>query len=234
MERTFSQRLNKRETDSLINFTKTSHFATSPFTITMNLVLTLFPFLVVVSLLLNVDSFQNGDVFHSLQHRRRAGRIRNNNSSNNNHNNILEANHHPLRYKSTTLVGDHESHSFWFQQQQEGDDHVTTAPLPSTSSTSATSTINNRHSSADWFYNLQTIPSSSVLRETKGPVLSLAGWATFVSVVHSMLRFMGKHHTASLLSIPSSAHGFVVSSLGLLLVFRTNSAYQRFLVSTLY
>jgi predicted membrane chloride channel (bestrophin family) len=39
---------------------------------------------------------------------------------------------------------------------------------------------------------------------------------------------------ASLLSIPSSAHGFVVSSLGLLLVFRTNSAYQRFLVGILW
>jgi hypothetical protein len=211
----------------------------------MNLVsmLLLLLLLVLVLFVVKVDSFQNnGQAFHSLQHRRRS-KVRNNNINNNINNNVyLEANHHPLKYKSSTLVGGYESHSFWFpeQQQQHYDDgdHVTkTAPLPSSSSptttTTTTHTINNRHSSADWLYNLQTIPSSSVLRETKGPVLSLAGWATLVSLVHSLLRLKGKHHIASLLSIPSSAHGFVVSSLGLLLVFRTNSAYQRFLVSTI-
>lgn len=196
--------------------------------IMMNLVSTPLLLLLLVLLLLKVDSFQNGDVFHSLQHRRRT-RIRNNNNNN------LEANHHPLTYKSSTLVGDIESHSFWFPEQhyephpQQDDDQTLAAPVPNVSKSSS-STINNRHSSADWLYNLQTIPSSSVLRETKEPVLCLAGWATLVSLVHSLLRFMGKHHLASLLSIPSSAHGFVVSSLGLLLVFRTNSAYQRFLV----
>jgi hypothetical protein len=93
--------------------------------------------------------------------------------------------------------------------------------------------INNRHSANDWLYNLQTIPKSSVLREIKHPVLTLTGWATLVGVLHKMLLWSGRSNFASNLCIPPAAHGFLVSSLGLLLVFRTNSAYQRFLVRTI-
>lgn len=89
--------------------------------------------------------------------------------------------------------------------------------------------INNRHSASDWLYNLKTLPSSSVLKETRNPVLSLAAWATGVSLVHKLLLVHGRTQFALNLSVPHAAHSFVVSSLGLLLVFRTNSAYQRFL-----
>lgn len=95
-----------------------------------------------------------------------------------------------------------------------------------------TNPINNRHSSGDWLYNLWTIPRSSVLREIKNPILTMAGWATSISILHKAFLSSSRHvHWASRLCIPYSAHSFLVSSLGLLLVFRTNSAYQRFLVS---
>lgn len=90
----------------------------------------------------------------------------------------------------------------------------------------------NRHYSAsDWLYNLKTWRHSSVMREIKNPVMALGGWATFISVVHKVLLMNGKTMFASNLCIPPVAHSFLVSSLGLLLVFRTNSAYQRFMVS---
>jgi hypothetical protein len=94
------------------------------------------------------------------------------------------------------------------------------------------SSINNRHASSDWLYNLKTLPNSTVLRQIKNPVITLALWATFISVLQKALLWSGKTNMAASMCIPHSAHSFMVSSLGLLLVFRTNSAYQRFLVSS--
>lgn len=89
--------------------------------------------------------------------------------------------------------------------------------------------FNNRHSSSDWLHNLKTLPNSSVLKEVKNPVLTLAGWASFISVVHNILLSKGKTQLAASICLPIVAHSLLVSSLGLLLVFRTNSSYQRFL-----
>ena len=94
--------------------------------------------------------------------------------------------------------------------------------------------INNRHSSSDWLHNLRTLHKSSVLREIKNPVLSLSAWATLISLVQKWFLWSGKHKAASMMCVSSSAHSFLVSSIGLLLVFRTNSAYQRFYVSEMY
>lgn len=94
-----------------------------------------------------------------------------------------------------------------------------------------TKVINNRHSSGDWLYNLWTIPRSSVLKEILNPVLTLAGWATSIAILHRGLMLSPGHVMwASRMCLPNAAHSFLVSSLGLLLVFRTNSAYQRFVV----
>ena len=93
--------------------------------------------------------------------------------------------------------------------------------------------INNRHASSDWLYNLKTLPDSTVLRQIRNPVITLALWATFISVFQKALLWSGKANMAASLCILHSAHSFMVSSLGLLLVFRTNSAYQCFLVSTI-
>ena len=92
---------------------------------------------------------------------------------------------------------------------------------------------NNRHSASDWFYNVRSILQSEILREVRGPVLAVAGWSAAVSIVHKLLLCSSLPSLAAHMSIPGTAHSFLVSALGLLLVFRTNSAYQRFNVSFL-
>jgi hypothetical protein len=98
-----------------------------------------------------------------------------------------------------------------------------TTQLDLYSGAASASLVNNRHSASDWLYNIQSLPNSEVLRDVRSPVLAVAGFSTFVSILH---RFVGNH-----ICMPGTAHGFLVSALGLLLVFRTNSAYQRFNVS---
>jgi hypothetical protein len=96
---------------------------------------------------------------------------------------------------------------------------------------------NNRHSASDWWYNVQSLPKSKVLRDVRNPVLAVGVWSLVVSLLHRFCR----HHAipvvrslADHMSIPGTAHSFLVSALGLLLVFRTNSAYQRFYVRYIY
>ena len=89
----------------------------------------------------------------------------------------------------------------------------------------------NRQSSKDWLHNIASIPRSTVLQEILSPVLTITAWSTLISVVHrtfqlSQIQSMNK--IAMNMCISTSMHSFLVSSLGLLLVFRTNSAYQRF------
>ena len=94
--------------------------------------------------------------------------------------------------------------------------------------------LNNRHSAADWLYNVRSFSQSKVLREIRNPVLSVTGWSLAVSVVHHLCRGSSSaflNTVAAHMSIPGTAHSYLVSALGLLLVFRTNSAYQRFNVS---
>lgn len=95
--------------------------------------------------------------------------------------------------------------------------------------------VNNRYSASDWLHNVFTLPRSSVLRDIRNPVITIALWSTLVSVVHAFLQKSSLpmiQKFASDMCIGGAPHSFLVSSLGLLLVFRTNSAYQRFNVST--
>jgi predicted membrane chloride channel (bestrophin family) len=83
------------------------------------------------------------------------------------------------------------------------------------------------YSSSDWWHNILTLPSSGILKEIRSPVTFMLGWGTAIATLyHQMLRvypIMASH-----MAVPVQPHSFVVSVLGLLLVFRTNSAYQRF------
>jgi hypothetical protein len=97
------------------------------------------------------------------------------------------------------------------------------------------SSINNRHSASDWLYNVMSLPKSSVLRDIRNPVVTVAVWSTLVSIVQRCLAMSSSgilKQMASNMCIGATPHNFLVSSLGLLLVFRTNSAYQRFYVSS--
>lgn len=91
--------------------------------------------------------------------------------------------------------------------------------------------LNNRHSASDWLYNVRSLPQSEVLREIRNPVLSVFAWACIVSFVQRAMLYSKANLVRTLaakMCIPGAAHSFLMSSLGLLLVFRTNSAYQRF------
>jgi predicted membrane chloride channel (bestrophin family) len=84
---------------------------------------------------------------------------------------------------------------------------------------------------------MRSLPRSSVLRDILNPVIAVVAWGTFVSVAQRVMAF-SNHECFRMLAnnmcISATAHGFLVSALGLLLVFRTNSAYQRFYVRCFY
>jgi len=77
-----------------------------------------------------------------------------------------------------------------------------------------------RLTSSDWLESLSGIPRSTVLRRIRHPLLTATTVALFVSMAHCILGMPG---------LPTmSAHTLLGSGLSLLLVFRTNTAYQRF------
>jgi len=86
----------------------------------------------------------------------------------------------------------------------------------------------SRYSSRDWWHNTISLPSSGILRDIRFPVVSMTSWASFVSILYLNLLHNGHAKIANLMCVPSTPHSLMVSALGLLLVFRTNSAYQRF------
>jgi hypothetical protein len=86
----------------------------------------------------------------------------------------------------------------------------------------------NRYSASDWFQILRNIRQSTILRAIRGPVITVTMWSLCLSVIHKTLVARGLCTAASRMCISSQLHSFLVSALGLLLVFRTNSAYQRF------
>jgi predicted membrane chloride channel (bestrophin family) len=91
----------------------------------------------------------------------------------------------------------------------------------------STRRIDERYATSDWLHNIKSMRNSTILRETKGPISTIFIWALLVSVVHKMLK-VSCPGAAGYMCIPTFPHSMVVSALGLLLVFRTNSAYQRF------
>ena len=89
----------------------------------------------------------------------------------------------------------------------------------------------DRYASKDWLHNTINLPCSAILRSVQFPVISMTIWGFVISLIHRSLIKRGLTDLAAHMCIPSSPHSLTVSALGLLLVFRTNSAYQRFTVS---
>lgn len=87
-----------------------------------------------------------------------------------------------------------------------------------------------RYSASDWWHNMQSLPRSTVLREIKSPVSAIVLWSAFVSMLNLLLSTKWNVQ----LKLSSIPHSLLVSSLALLLVFRTNSAYQRFAVRLMF
>lgn len=87
----------------------------------------------------------------------------------------------------------------------------------------------DRYASRDWFHNTLNLHSSAVLRDIRNPVISLTCWATFISLLHRSV-LAKSQIMANRMCLHPQPHSLMVSTLGLLLVFKTNSAYQRFKV----
>ena len=76
-----------------------------------------------------------------------------------------------------------------------------------------------RYSTADWLHNLWTIPTSRLLHRIKNVIAANFVWSCIVHAAYSFFKFQ---------SPGSRCHSLLGGALGLLLVFRTNTAYNRF------
>eukprot|EP00534_Pseudo-nitzschia_fraudulenta_P002677 CAMPEP_0201124132 /NCGR_PEP_ID=MMETSP0850-20130426/10572_1 /ASSEMBLY_ACC=CAM_ASM_000622 /TAXON_ID=183588 /ORGANISM="Pseudo-nitzschia fraudulenta, Strain WWA7" /LENGTH=499 /DNA_ID=CAMNT_0047391325 /DNA_START=283 /DNA_END=1782 /DNA_ORIENTATION=+ len=85
----------------------------------------------------------------------------------------------------------------------------------------------DRYSSCDWWHNTLSLPNSAILKAIRGPVLFMSCWAGFLSMLYRHLT-VANPQAASLMCLSSTPHSLMSSALSLLLVFKTNSAYQRF------
>jgi len=85
-----------------------------------------------------------------------------------------------------------------------------------------------RYSSADWAHNMLSLHNSTILREIRGPVSWITAWSAIVSLAYKMFQWSGMHSLADRMCLGSTPHSLIASSIGLLLVFRTNSSYQKF------
>jgi predicted membrane chloride channel (bestrophin family) len=88
-----------------------------------------------------------------------------------------------------------------------------------------------RYSASDWWQIIRTTFRSSTLKATRGPVIAVMVWSYCLSAIYSILCYTGRTEIAHTFvhCLPSTIpHAATVSALGLLLVFRTTSAYQKF------
>ncbi|CAM9719417.1 unnamed protein product [Chrysoparadoxa australica] len=76
-----------------------------------------------------------------------------------------------------------------------------------------------RYSSRDWFHNIITMPSSIILNRVRVPLIWQMLWSAVVCFAHRRMGFPG---------MSMKPHTLMGGSLGLLLVFRTNTANGRF------
>eukprot|EP00741_Cyanophora_paradoxa_P019209 tig00000215_g18545.t1 len=77
-----------------------------------------------------------------------------------------------------------------------------------------------RTNTEEWLKNILDIPKSSVLKRIQGQVLSITGVAVVVYLVHAFVR-----PWRAFSAVP---HSLLATALGLLLVFRTNSAWSHY------
>ncbi|KAL9184935.1 hypothetical protein ACHAXT_002712 [Thalassiosira profunda] len=105
-----------------------------------------------------------------------------------------------------------------------------------------------RISAGDWRHNMHNLPSSTILRDVRNPVVCVFVWATLWSALYKGLtKLLAAAATESgalpvpsprwmtvaswlarHMRLPAVQHSMMTSALSLLLVFKTNSAYQRF------
>jgi len=77
-----------------------------------------------------------------------------------------------------------------------------------------------RYTATDWLDCLRSLPSSRILKRVRSSVLLMAAWTALLAYIYKVKSFTS--------SYPPSVHSILGSALGLLLVFRTNTSYDRF------
>jgi hypothetical protein len=88
-----------------------------------------------------------------------------------------------------------------------------------------------RYSASDWFHNILNFHNSSILNQIRQPVGVISLWSVLVSLFYKYS--LGRGWDVERMVLGSTPHSFIAGTVGLLLVFRTNSAYQRFRVSNI-
>jgi len=76
-----------------------------------------------------------------------------------------------------------------------------------------------RYSTGDWLNCITTLPTSRILRRTKYNILFFTAFSAFLTWLYKY-KF--------LFTLPATVHSIAGAALSLLLVFRTNAAYDRF------
>ena len=77
----------------------------------------------------------------------------------------------------------------------------------------------SRYSTVDWFHDLTTMPKSRLLKRVKNVILVNFIWSIIVYTSYQIIKFQ---------SPGSRCHSLLGFALGLLLVFRTTAAYNRY------
>jgi hypothetical protein len=77
-----------------------------------------------------------------------------------------------------------------------------------------------RYSANDWYDCLSTLPSSRILARTKYHILVFTVWSAILTLAYKTIG-------SKWMVIPAAVHSILGAALSLLLVFRTNSSYDR-------
>jgi hypothetical protein len=78
-----------------------------------------------------------------------------------------------------------------------------------------------------WVRSMQSLPQSTVFANTWPEVIAAFAWSSLVVLAHSLLkRAFGLRYAVP--SLSTTPHAFLSTALSLVLVFRTNAAYDRY------
>jgi predicted membrane chloride channel (bestrophin family) len=119
-----------------------------------------------------------------------------------------------------------------FSQQSSSSSSSSSSARPRRNNPRYYENADQRYQASDWWEILKSLPTSTILQATKWPVLTVMAWSVLLSAIHctfACIGYTGKLAQTLLCPIPSTIpHAATVTALGLLLVFRTTTAYQKF------
>jgi predicted membrane chloride channel (bestrophin family) len=134
----------------------------------------------------------------------------------------------PQESNDSKVGNNNDEHTRWLQWMTGGKPRGTSKVMLREAEALGGVARSDRYSSADWFHSAITLPNSAVLRDIRSPVIAMTSWATFLAIWYRHIEQTAPELCSRFVSLPAAPHTLMMSVLGLLLVFRTNSAYARF------